>query len=84
MPTYRGTSESDINKSGFQLGTVGVVIGGKMNMSNNSSAFSITVNQLASYNNKIHYSGVNNYSSYSEQYLEELTNNNADVNFCVQ
>jgi hypothetical protein len=77
---YRGTGTSNINKSGFQLGTVGAVIGGKINYANNSSAFAITVNQLASYNNHIHYSGLNDYSSYSEQYLEELTNDNADVN----
>lgn len=77
---YRGTGISGISKSGFQLGTMGVVIGGRMNYANNSSAFAITLNQLASYNNKIHYSGLNDYSSYSEQYLEELTSNNADVN----
>lgn len=77
---YRGTSNSKINKSGFQLSTSGVVLGGKMSDNKMSNSFSITVNQLTSYNNKIHYSGLNNYSSYSEQYLEELTNNNADVN----
>ncbi len=77
---YRGSSLANVNKSGFQLGTAGVVIGGRVNAMNNSSSFSITVNQLASYNNRTHYSGVNNYSSFSEQYLEELTNDNADVN----
>lgn len=77
---YRSVSSSKINNSGFQLGTIGVVVGGKINQANNSTAFSITVSQLASYDNKIHYAGLNNYSSYSEQYLEELTNNNADVN----
>lgn len=77
---FRGTAISNTNKSGFQLGTVGVIIGGRINEANNSSSFSVTINQLASYNNKIHYSGLNNYSSYSEQYLEELTNDNADVN----
>jgi hypothetical protein len=48
--------------------------------SNSTRAFSIAVNQIASYNNSIHYEGVNNYSSYSEQYLEELVKDNADVN----
>ena len=77
---YRGTTASKINSSAFQLGTSGIVMGGRINQANNSTAFAITVNQLASYNNEIHYSGLNNYSSYSEQYLEELTNNSADVN----
>lgn len=76
---FRGTNTSNINKSGFQLGTAGVVIGGRMNEANNSTAFAITINQTASYNNHIHYSGLNDATSYSEQYLEELTNNNASV-----
>ncbi len=77
---YRGTSLNNIKKSGFQLGTSGLVIGGKINQSNKSTAFSISINQLASYNNKIQYEGVNNYSSYSEQYLEQLVADNANVN----
>src|ERR1044072_8466165 len=77
---YRGTTSDKLNKSGFQLGTTGVVFGGKMNRPNHSTAFSISLNQLASYNNKVHYDGSNDYSSYSEQYLEQLVANNADVN----
>jgi hypothetical protein len=77
---YRGTSSSGIKKSGFQLGTSGVVFGGKISREDHSSALSISVSQLASYNNKIHYEGLNDYSSYSEQYLEQLIRDNADVN----
>ena len=77
---YRGTSLNGIKRSGFQLGTSGVVIGGKPETPNNSSAFSIAVTQVASYNNHIQYEGLNNYSSYSEQYLEELVRDNADLN----
>src|SRR5258706_982271 len=65
---FRGTSSNGTNRSGFQLGTSGVVIGGKMNTSNSTSAFSLALNQVASYNNRIHYEGLNNYSSYSEQF----------------
>ena len=36
----------------------------------------IAVTQSGNYNNSISYSGVNNQSSYSEKYLEELINNN--------
>jgi hypothetical protein len=77
---YRETSSDKVNKSGFQLGTTGAVFGGKIDRANNSTAFSVSVNQLASYNNKISYTGLNNYSSYSEQYLEQLTADNAGVN----
>ncbi len=76
---YRGTALDNIKKSTFQLGTTGVVFGGKIDRANNSTAFSISVNQLAGYNNKISYSGVNDYSSYSEQYLEQLAGDNASV-----
>jgi hypothetical protein len=77
---FRGTSLNDVKKSGFQLGTSGVVFGGKINNENKSSAFAISVNQLASYNNKVQYEGLNNYSSYSEQYSEQLNADNADIN----
>lgn len=74
---YRGSSTDNTKKSGFQLGTAGVVFGGKMNKPDKSSALSISINQLASYNNKVSYSGMNDYSSYSEQYLEQLIYDNA-------
>lgn len=80
--SYRGTDTTN-TKSNFLYGPVGFVFG---NASTNkyskwtSSAFSISVNQLASYNNHIQYSGYNNYSSYTEQYLEELIRDKADTN----
>jgi len=77
---FRGTSSNNTTKSGFQLGTTGAVWGGRINQANNSSAISISFTQLASYNNKVHYKGLNNYSSYSEQYLEQLVGDNADSN----
>ena len=76
---YRGNAIDNIKKSGFQLGTTGGVFGGNIDRANHSTAFSISVNQLASYNNKISYSGANDYSSYSEQYLEQLVYDNATV-----
>ena len=77
---FRGTSLNNIKRSGFQLGATGVVVGGKINNSGQSTAFSISINQLASYNNKISYEGLNDYSSYAEQYRDQLADNNADVN----
>jgi len=77
---FRGTSANGINKSGFQLGPTGVVIGGKIDDKGRSSAFSISFNQLAGYNNKIHYQGLNDTTSYSEHFAEELVANGADTN----
>lgn len=76
---FRGTSKNGISKSGFQLGPTGVVIGGKVDRQNHSTTFSISINQVASYNNKIHYKGANDFSSYSEQFLEQLVADNADT-----
>ncbi|MFX6334815.1 hypothetical protein ABTF54_19320, partial [Acinetobacter baumannii] len=45
-----------------------------------SSAFAVSVNQIANYNNRVQFRGFNNYSSFTEQYLEELTRDRADTN----
>lgn len=78
---FRGTT-SENNKGIFRYGPMGFVIGqatGKGKKSG-SIAFAISVNQLASYNNRISFSGFNNYSSFSEQFIEELARDNADTN----
>ena len=79
---YRGT-DTATQKSNFMYGPIGFVLGsGNTNKYSKwtSSAFSISVNQLANYNNHIQYSGLNNYSSFTEQYLEELVRDRADTN----
>lgn len=78
--SYLGNS-SILKKNALQYGATGVIFGAANNYSSAivSSAFSISVNQLASYNNHTHYKGSNNYSSYSEQYLEELIRDNASL-----
>src|SRR6478735_4948640 len=43
---YRGSATDNTKKTGFQLGTTGAVFGGKIDRTNNSTAFSISVNQL--------------------------------------
>jgi hypothetical protein len=78
---YRGTGSSNTNTTAI-FGASGIVLGHiptNPYVKKTSSAFSISVNQLQSYNNHIHYSGLNNASSFSEQYLEELTRDNADT-----
>ena len=79
---YRGTDTSS-DKSSFLYGPIGFVFGtANTNKYSKwtSSAFSISVNQLASYTNHIQYNGYNNHSSFTEQYLEELVKDRADTN----
>lgn len=78
---YRGTDSSE-KKSSYMGGTAGFIFGGTPRYSNSawsSYAFAITYNQLANFNNHISYSGLNNYSSFTEQYLEELVRDGADT-----
>ncbi len=76
---YRDENSS-ANKSAFAYGTSGFIIGAPYNRPGSkvkSTAFSMSINQLANYNNHLYYKGANNFSSFSEQYLEELTRDNA-------
>jgi hypothetical protein len=79
---YRGTDTAN-SKNNFNYGTTGVIFGSTNSSRNRkwtSSAFAISVNELANYNNHIQFKGLNNFSSFTEQYLEELTKDRADTN----
>lgn len=78
---YRGTDTS-VQKNNFNYGASGLILSSASNYKRKwtSSAFAISVNQVANYNNHIQFSGYNNMSSYSEKYLEELTRDRADTN----
>jgi hypothetical protein len=75
---YRDSSSSK-SKNAFAYGPIGFVFGRPHGRDSKwtSSAFSVSVSQLASYNNHVSYSGFNNMSSFSEQYIEELVRDNA-------
>ena len=75
---YRGES-NNLKQNAFAYGATGIIIGTANPYRGGwtSSAFSISVNQLASFNNHTYYKGFNNMSSYSEQYLEELIRDGA-------
>lgn len=77
---YRGTDTSG-NRNVFQYGTIGYVSGNNKGGYSRytSSAFAISVNQLANYQNRESFRGANNMSSFSEQYLEELVRDRADT-----
>ncbi|MCW3106222.1 MAG: hypothetical protein JWQ09_728 [Segetibacter sp.] len=70
---YRGTNTA-AKKSGFDLGTTGLVIGFNNKYSKwTSQAFSIGINQTANFNNMVSYTGTNSQSSFSEQYAEQFS-----------
>jgi hypothetical protein len=59
------------NSAGF--GTTGWVFGeshGKKG--ENGNAFSIAITQAANFNNEVHYKGLNNFTSFSEQFAEQF------------
>lgn len=76
---FRGT-DTKSNKSGFDLGTSGIVIGfNSPNSKWTNQAFSFGISQTANFNNFVSYRGLNNQSSYAEQYAEEISNNHIDI-----
>ncbi len=73
---FRGT-DTKSNKSGFDLGTSGIVIGfNSPNSKWTNQAFSFGISQTANFNNYVSYRGLNNQSSYAEQYAEQLSQSN--------
>jgi hypothetical protein len=69
---YREATSQN-NKNAFAFGTTGLVLGyGSHDRKNSSNAISLVVTQTASFNNRIQYKGLNNYSSFSEQFAEEF------------
>ncbi|HMI78030.1 MAG TPA: hypothetical protein VK484_04515 [Ferruginibacter sp.] len=70
--SYREAASQN-KKDNFALGTTGLVLGyGSRYKKNTSNALSFAVTQTANFNNHIQYKGLNNYSSFSEQFAEEF------------
>lgn len=69
---FRGT-QFNSKKNSFGIGTIGFVYGfaNRYNIKS-SQAISLAFTQTANYNNSIQYNGLNNYSSFSEQWAEEV------------
>jgi len=79
---YRGTDTLN-SKNNFNYGASGIILSSGNKGQHNkwtSSAFALSVNEVANYNNHIQFKGFNNFSSFTEQYLEELTKDKADTN----
>lgn len=74
-------NNTENKKNNFGFGASGLVIGfGGDNKSGSSSAFSLAVTQTANFNNHIRYSGLNNFSSYSERFAEEFAKSGYTIN----
>jgi hypothetical protein len=70
---YRDTKNKN-KKNNFSLGQIGFVYGANNRYNPTSSqAISLAFTQTANYNNTIQYEGFNNYSSFSEQWAEEVS-----------
>lgn len=77
---FRG-SNSKNDKNSFSFGPTGWVFGSSnYNNPKNSSAFSIVLSQSANFNNITNYKGLNDYSSFSEQFAEEFSNSGLSIN----
>lgn len=69
---YRGTDLKE-KKNAFSFGPSGVIIAfPDQQYTTKSSALAIGITQNASFNNIIHYKGLNNYSSFSQQFADEF------------
>ncbi len=66
------------NNPGF--GPIGFVFGAAhRNEPTTSEAFSIAITQSVNFNNTVQYKGFNNYSSFSEQWAEEVSNSGDSI-----
>jgi hypothetical protein len=76
---YRDNS-SGASRNAFGIGTMGVVFGSADPFrKNTSSAFSFAFTQQASFNNSVNYKGLNNFSSFSEQWAEEMAGSGQSI-----
>ncbi|MFC4261881.1 hypothetical protein ACFOWM_03245 [Ferruginibacter yonginensis] len=77
---YRSNKTTEKNNH-FNLGTSGAVFAFTNSYNTEKSgAFSIGFTQNASFNNVVHYKGLNNYSSFAEQFAEEFSGLNISIN----
>lgn len=76
--TYLGHTETDKKNAG-SFGASGVVLGtgfDRRNKSRGGVAMAFGINRTASFGSNVLYRGINNQSSYSQKFLEEIKNNN--------
>jgi hypothetical protein len=80
---FRKTNSQN-SKNSFGFGTSGWVFGhSNGNNSKNSSAFSIAITQTANFNNEVRYKGLNDHSSFSEQFAEEFAKSGYSIDSVI-
>ncbi|HMD01045.1 MAG TPA: hypothetical protein VKH37_12865 [Ferruginibacter sp.] len=78
--SFRGTNIQN-NRNSFGFGPTGIVYGfGSRYRPEISNAFSIAMTQTINFNNRVQYKGLNNYSSFSEQFAEEFAKSGYTIN----
>lgn len=78
--TYRETNATSNELTRFNVNTTGFVIAtNDPNSKWTSKAFSIAVSRTADFNGSVYYKGNNDYSSYSEQFSEELSKSGVPI-----
>jgi len=76
---YRDVNVSN-NRNAISFGQLGYVTGiPDPTDANKSHAISIGFNQTINFNNRIQYTALNNYSSFSEQFAEEFAKSNLSI-----
>lgn len=78
--TFRDNNSIKTN-AGVTVGTGGLIFGFSSTKKQGiSNAISFTLTQTANFNNHIQYKGLNNYSSFSEQFAEEFAKSGYSIN----
>lgn len=80
---YLGTTTKASALSKFSMGASGAVFAYGSYDPGISNAFVISVNRMADFNSHISYQGLNTYSSFSEQYVEEFAASGLDINSAI-
>jgi hypothetical protein len=80
--SYRGT-DNKFKRNSLPLGTSGFVYSLKNRYNDGqddvTKTVSLAITQKANFNNTIYYKGLNNFSSYSEQFVEEFVNSRLSI-----
>ncbi|MGE5106579.1 MAG: hypothetical protein ACM3H8_03485, partial [Sphingobacteriales bacterium] len=80
---YRESTTKE-KKNVFGLGPVGFVIGsGLRKSSKGAQAVSIVFTQTVNFNNSVKYKGLNNYSSYTEMWAEEVAKSGKTIDSII-
>ncbi|HEY4107743.1 hypothetical protein [Puia sp.] len=77
---YLGQTHKAPMTNQFSLGASGIVLGYPGAMPGVNNAFVLSVNRTADFNSHVSYQGINDYSSLSEQYVEEFAASGLDIN----